>query len=349
MKKIIRVLIVDDSAYIRKVVRQMLSCSPFIEVVGTAHDGKEALEKVAQLKPDVVTLDLVMPEMDGLEFLQRQMACQPLPIIVISIADQSSEKVLMALDAGAVDFIHKPTALATEKIKEMQDELLTKVKAAANICFRHLDMAQSSSSQGSPLKSSMVSVSGKIDLIAIGISTGGPQALACLIPQLPEDLPVPVVIVLHMPIGYTKMYAERLNKLSAIAVKEVEDGDLITAGMVFLAQAGKHLTFRRQANGAILAHLTSRPFDTLHRPSVDVMFCSAAEVYQDRVLGIIMTGMGEDGKEGSAWLKAKGSFVYTEAESSCVVYGMPRSVVEAGLSDRIVTLENMVQTILEAL
>lgn len=354
-QKIIRVLIVDDSAYIRKVVRQMLSRSPFIEVIGTAHDGKEALEKVAQLKPDVVTLDLVMPEMDGLEFVQKQMARQPLPIIVISIADQSSEKVLMALDAGAVDFIHKPTALATDKIKEMQDELVTKVKGAANISFSHLDLVQGSSSQSSQLKSSIGSLSvcdathGKIDLIAIGISTGGPQALAYLIPQLPPDLPVPVVIVLHMPIGYTKMYAERLNQMSAITVKEAQDGDLITSGLVLLAQAGKHLTFRRQENGDIVAHLTSRPFDTLHRPSVDVMFCSAAEIYQDRVLGIIMTGMGEDGKEGSAWLKAKGSLVYTEDESSCVVYGMPRSVMEAGLSDRSVSLDNMAHTMLEVL
>ncbi len=352
MKNIIRVLIVDDSAYIRKVVRQMLSRSPFIEVVGTAHDGQEALDKVAQLKPDVVTLDLVMPEMDGIEFLQKQMAIQPLPVVVISIADQSSERVLTALDAGAIDFIHKPTALATEKIKEMQEELVEKVKAASLISFSHLDSLKEKN-QGTSNQITSLSLKNKnttnIDLIVIGISTGGPQALAHLIPQLPADLPVPVAMVLHMPEGYTKMYAERLNKLSTLTVKEAEEGDLLVPGTAFLAKAGRHLTFRRQANGDIYTHLTTHPFDTLHRPSVDVMFCSAAEIYQNRVLGVIMTGMGEDGKEGSAWIKAKGGLIYTEAESSCVVYGMPRSVVEAGLSDRCVTLENLAQIMLETL
>jgi two-component system, chemotaxis family, protein-glutamate methylesterase/glutaminase len=356
MKNIIRVLVVDDSAYIRKVIKQMLSRSPFIEVVGTAHDGQEALYKVEQLKPDVVTLDLVMPEMDGIEFLKKQMSVNPLPVVVISIADQSSEKVLTALDAGAIDFIHKPTALATEKIKEMQEELVEKVKAASYISFSHLNSLSSENKpptdQINPLsltKSLKEKHKSNIDLIAIGISTGGPQALANLIPKLPEDLPIPVAIVLHMPVGYTKMYAERLNKISAITVKESQEGDILKPGMAFLAMAGRHLTFRRQTNGDVEIHLTSHPFDTLHRPSVDVMFCSAAEVFQNRVLGVVMTGMGEDGKEGSAWIKAKGGLIYTETESSCVVYGMPRAVDEAGLSDKSFTLTDLPQGILETL
>jgi len=350
MKSIIRVLVVDDSAYIRKVVKQMLFRSPFIEVVGTAHDGQEALDKVALLKPDVVTLDLVMPEMDGIEFLKRQMIIHPLPVVIISIADQSSEKVLAALDAGAIDFLHKPTALATDKIKEMQDELIEKVKAASLISFSHLDSIKEKTQISDHLISSIAlkdKTSTKVDLVVIGISTGGPQALTYLIPRLPADLPVAVAIVLHMPVGYTKMYAERLNKISSLTVKEVQEGDRITAGAVFLAQAGKHFTFQRNALGEVYAHLTTHPFDTLHRPSVDVMFCSAAEIYQNRVLGVIMTGMGEDGKQGAAWIKAKGGIIFTEAESSCVVYGMPRSVDEAALSDQSIPLDRMAEAIVE--
>jgi two-component system chemotaxis response regulator CheB len=186
-----------------------------------------------------------------------------------------------------------------------------------------------------------------LDLIAIGISTGGPQALTYLIPQLPRDLPVPVAIVLHMPVGYTKLYAERLNTISALTVVEAEEGEELKPGVVTIAPAGRHLTFvRKPVTNTVMTHLDTRPFDTLHRPSVDVMFESAAEVFRDRVLGIVMTGMGNDGKQGAAWIKSQGGTIFTEAESSCVVYGMPRSVIEAGLSDRVVTLENMANAIL---
>lgn len=349
MKNIIRVLIVDDSAYVRKVIRQMLSRSPFIEVIGVAHDGEEALEKIEQLDDlvDVVTLDLLMPKMDGVEFLRHQMARRPLPVIVVSIANEGGEMVLAALDAGAVDFVHKPTALATEKMFDISEELITKVKTVASVPVHCLAPVNEL-----PLelpKSRQIMSSGTIEFVAIGISTGGPQALAFLIPQLPENLPVPVAIVLHMPIGYTNMYAQRLNRLCSLHVKEAQIGDLVRPGEVLIAQAGHHLSFQRDRDQNVVVNLQAKPFDLPHRPSVDVMFQSAADVYGDRVLGIVMTGMGSDGKQGSAWIKSHGGSIFTEAEESCVVYGMPRSVVEAGLSDRTIPLNQMAQAIVDAL
>jgi two-component system chemotaxis response regulator CheB len=186
-----------------------------------------------------------------------------------------------------------------------------------------------------------------VDVVVVGISTGGPQALKHMIPQLPADLPVPLIIVMHMPVGYTEMYAQRLNEVAQIEVTEAREGDLLRAGAALLAAAGRHLTLRRNEEGDVVAHLDARPFDALHRPSVDVLFQSAAEVYGSRTLGVVMTGMGSDGKQGAAWIKSQGGLVFTEAEESCVVYGMPSSVVEAGLSDRSVPLERMAQAILE--
>jgi two-component system chemotaxis response regulator CheB len=181
----------------------------------------------------------------------------------------------------------------------------------------------------------------------IGISTGGPQALKRLIPQLPQEFPVPVVMVMHMPVGYTEMYAAKLNELSQLEVREAAEGDEVKTGRVFLAPAGRHLTLKRAADGKIVTHLDARPFDTLHKPAVDVLFQSAAEVYGNRVLGIVMTGMGSDGRQGAAWIKAQGGLIFTEAESSCVVYGMPCVVDEAGLSDKKVALDDMARAISE--
>lgn len=348
----IRVLVVDDSAYVRKVVKQMLSRSPFIEVIGTAHDGQEALEQVKELQPDVVTLDLIMPNMNGVEFLQAQMAQRPIPVIVVSIANESGENALEALDAGAIDFVQKPTALATEKIFEISDELIEKVKTAAHLPIKrlHPPPRPTVSSPRPTVPPPAVSVRPHaIDLLVLGISTGGPQALTYLIPQLPADFPIPVAIVLHMPIGYTELYARRLNDLSALNVVEAQEGMVVAAGTVLIAPAGRHLSFRRNSEGAVVTHLDARPFDTLHRPSVDVLFQSAADLYQERVLGIVMTGMGSDGKQGAAWIKAKGGLIFTEAEETCVVYGMPRSVDEAGLSDRSIRLDQMVTAIMEVI
>ena len=341
--QIVRVLVVDDSAYVRKMVTQILSRSPFVEVVATARDGREALELADELAPDVITCDLNMPEMGGVQFVQEQMTRRAIPIVIMSIANRSGEDVLAALDAGAIDFVQKPTALASERLLDVADELLEKVKAAARASVRRPRPAVTME----PLVARRRAAAAA-EVIVIGISTGGPQGLKIVIPRLPADLPVPVAIVLHMPIGYTEMYARKLNESCALTVKEAQEGDEVAAGTVLLAPAGRHLKFRRSGE-RVTAHLDLRPLDTLHRPSVDVLFQSAAEVYGARTLGVVMTGMGSDGREGAAWIKARGGRILTEAEASCVVYGMPRSIVEAGLSDSSVAIEDMAAAILERL
>jgi two-component system chemotaxis response regulator CheB len=345
VSEIVRVLVVDDSAYVRKTVSAMLGRSPFVEVVGTARDGAEGLELARELKPDVITCDLNMPVMDGVAFVREQMRRQPIPIIVVSIAAESGEQALAALDAGAIDFVQKPTALATEKLGDMAEDLLSKVKAAARARARVLIRPVP---QAAPAILTVPPLQNAVDIVVMGISTGGPQGLKQVIPQIPPDFPVPIAMVLHMPVGYTKSYAQKLAEVSRIRVVEAADGDEIVAGTAYLAAAGRHLVFRRSAH-RVSAELTLRPLDTPHRPSVDVLFQSAAEVYGGRVLGVVMTGMGSDGKEGAAWIKARGGSILAESEDTCVVYGMPRSVIEAGLADAIVPLDRMAEAILARL
>ncbi len=347
MQNLIRVLIVDDSAFVRKVLRQILSKSPFIEVVGTATNGREALEKVRELRPDVVSLDLIMPELDGLGFLKEQMEREPLPVVVVSIASESGEMALQALDLGAVDFIQKPTALATDRVFEISQELIEKIKTAAEVSVKKIPSRQR---PGSTVEPSVLRPMERRDfeVVVIGVSTGGPQALKVVIPALPADFPVPVAMVLHMPVGYSELYARKLNEISQLQVVEAQEGEELKPGKVLLAPAGRHLTFQRDENGRVIARLEAKPFDSLHRPSVDVLFQSAAEVFDGRVLGVVMTGMGSDGRLGASWIKAKGGKILTETEDTCVVYGMPRSVVEAGLSDKAVPLYDMAREILEA-
>ena len=343
MNPTIRVLVVDDSAYIRKVIKEMLTRSPSIDVVGTARDGDEALEQVERLRPDVVTCDLIMPGTDGVEFIQKQMAIRPVPIVMVSIAGEASGRVLSGLDAGAIDFVQKPTALATERVFDVADDLIAKVTAAAGASLgrlRTIPASTTTTATATPVFRDRYSI------VVVGVSTGGPQGLKSLVPMFPADFPVPVVIVLHLPFGYTEAYAKRLDETSALTVVEARDGEEVRPGVVLIAPAGRHLSFNRR-NGAVWTRLDVRPLDTPHRPSVDVLFQSAAEVYGERVLGVVMTGMGDDGREGAAWIKARGGDILTEAEETCVVYGMPRSVVEAGLSDESVPLDRLTSAILQ--
>lgn len=338
---IIRTLIVDDSAFARKVVREMLSASPLIEVLGAARDGEEALELVRELKPDVVVCDLLMPRVNGVEFVRRQMREQPLPILILSSSEQDASEVIDALSAGAVDVVKKPSALATDTLRIVRAELVDKVKAAVRAPVH----AFPASTREVVPRLPRGTLATKTGIVVLGISTGGPQALRQLLPQLPADFPVPLAMVLHMPVGYTALYAEKLDELCEIDVKEAAEGDVLEPGRVLLAPAGRHLSFRRTATDQVVAQLSLQPMEGLHRPSADVLFRSAAEVFGSRVLAVVMTGMGADGTEGAAWVKAQGGTVITEAEKSCVIYGMPRSVVEAGLSDAAVPLDAMAQAI----
>lgn len=340
----IRLLIVDDSAFARKVVREILSASPGVEVVGTARDGVEGLELAASLRPDLVICDLRMPNLDGVHFVRRQMAVRPVPVLILSAAAQDAAEVVEALNAGAIDVVQKPTALATDDLRTVRAALVEKVRAAMSVPVEKL--AQSAAPPAvAPVPVVRRSGRGRADVVVVGISTGGPQALRRMLPLLPADFAVPIAVVLHMPVGYTALYAEKLNELCALEVKEAAEGDVLRPGLVWIAAAGRHLALRRTPAGDVVAQLALQPSEKLHRPSVDVLFRSAAEVYGSRVLGVVMTGMGDDGKEGAAWVKAQGGTILTESEKSCVIYGMPRSVVEAGLSDDAVSLDEMAQAI----
>lgn len=344
---LIRTVIVDDSAFVRKAVREMLSRSPHIEVVGMARNGEDALEMVEELKPDVVTCDLNMPELDGVAFVRKQMARRPVPILLLTASPQDAELVLEALQAGAVDFVQKPTALATEELLGVREELVQKVKdAAAAPPQALLPPAPLNHIEAPPGKPTSAN---KVDIVVLGVSTGGPQALRYLIPQFRADFPAALVMVLHIPVGYTALFAEKLSELSKLPVKEAYEGCFVEPRQALLAPAGLHLSFNRKPSGQVVVQLSSQPSDKPHRPSVDVLFQSAAEIYRSRVLGVVMTGMGDDGKQGAAWIKAQGGTILTESEKSCVIYGMPRSVVEAGLSDAAVPLESMAREIYKRL
>lgn len=358
----IRVLIVDDSAFVRKTVREMLSGHPAIAVVGAARDGIEALDLVAELKPDVVTCDLIMPRLDGVGFVRKQMAREPVSILVLTATPQDGDHAVEALNAGAVDIVKKPTALATDDLLRIREELVEKVQAAGRATIGSFARATSgeiapavrtgTSTAVAPALvrteagAAVAALPRKLDVIVLGISTGGPQALRYLLPQLPADFPIPIAMVLHMPVGYTALYAEKLDEICQIEVREAKDGDMLRPGLALLAPAGRHLQFRRDRERGVVAQLTLHPMEKTHRPSADVLFRSAAETFADRVLAIVMTGMGDDGTEGAAWVKAQGGIVLTEAEKSCVIYGMPRSVVEAGLSDAAIPLNELISEIL---
>lgn len=352
--KPIRVLVVDDSAFARKVLRETLTLSHAIEVVGVARDGLEALEKIAELKPDVVTLDLIMPNLDGLGVLRALPAIGAPRVVVVSISDGNSALGIEALQIGAVELVQKPTALATDRLYELSAELVAKVVAAGRSRSRPLmeiPLADASHRAGvgkTGHGGRSLAREGGVQLIAIGTSTGGPQALTRLIGALPADLPCAVAVALHIPAGYTETLAKRLDDASAVRVFEASEGAPLRPGSVAIARGGLNLRIRGTA-GALTAHLDGTPTASPFSPSVDVLFESAATTLGAAVLGVVLTGMGNDGVEGARALVRHGARVLTEAESSCVVYGMPRAVVEAGLSAGQAPLEQMVDKILENL
>ena len=350
MSEPIRVLIVDDSAFARKVMREILEQAEGMEVVGTARDGLDALEKVAELRPDVLTLDLVMPNLDGLGFLRALPSVNRPRVVLVTMSDVSSDLVARALEAGALDVIHKPSALATERLYELGAELVAKVRIAA-----HAKMPlESPRTRPRGLPAPQVGLEGALRgttpassprLVVVGTSTGGPQALTHLLAGLPAGFPIPIAIALHIPVGYTAAIAERLNAHCALEVLEAYDGIELCPGRAVLARAGMLLKLER-AGERIVGRLDSSPVTTPHRPSVDVLFESAAQAMGKEVLGVVLTGMGSDGAEGARAIHLAGGSILTESESSCVVYGMPRTVVEAGLSAGSFAVSEMAEAIL---
>jgi two-component system chemotaxis response regulator CheB len=341
----IRVLVVDDSAFARKVVREILSASPRIQVVDIARDGLEALEKITELKPDVVTLDLVMPHLDGIGVLQALPKTGGPRVVVVSTSDAESELGLQALENGAVELVHKPTALATDRLYELSAELVRKVEIAATARSPVASPQRSARPRPQSASPDVTSRPAGDRVLVIGTSTGGPQALTKLLSALPGDFPFPIAAVVHIPPGYTQALARRLDQVSALSVIEAWDGLEFRPGQAVIARAGMHLKLERLGD-RLFARLDLNPLMTPHRPSVDVLFESAAAELGAGVLGVVLTGMGDDGLNGSRAIKAAGGKVLAEAEASCVVYGMPRCVFEEGLAEAQAPLEDIAAEIL---
>ncbi len=349
----IRALVVDDSALYRKFVTSVLNEIPDVEVVGTATNGRIGLEKIQSLKPDLITLDLEMPELDGLGLLRELSdSGQKVPAIMISsLTAEGAKATNTALQLGAFDFVLKPVGKSPDESREqLKQDLAPKIKACLfTLHSRKRAAARASggqSPQSVPVKKIPQSLQGaakprlKPEIIGIGVSTGGPVALSKVIPQLPEDFPCPILLVQHMPPMFTKSLADDLNRTSAIEVMEAENGMVPEAGQVLIAPGGTQMRVVKM-NGRPIVQITDDPPERSCRPSVDYLFRSIAHSYGNRAVGAILTGMGDDGTLGCKLLKRAGAMILTQDEASCVVYGMPRSVFEAGISDRVVPLENI--------
>lgn len=347
MTKPIRVLIVDDSAFARKVVRDALGGAEGIEVVGHARDGLEAIEMAGALRPDVMTLDIHMPELDGVGVLEALRGPDGPKIVVVSTVGGDDELALRALELGAIDIVQKPTSLATVALYEIRAEVVKKVRAAAAAQppRRPVDALLAPPVEPLPIPAEPRRAT-RTKVVVLGTSTGGPQALGRIIPQLPADFPVPMAVVVHIPRGFTAGLADRLQRASKLRVCEAEEGRVLAPGEVAIAPTGHHLQLRRGATGQVVCHLAVESGRSLHCPSVDQLFTSAARSFGAEALGVVLTGMGEDGTEGARAIREARGRVLVEDESSCVVYGMPRAVFDAGLSTARVPLEVMIDTIL---
>lgn len=336
MSKKIRVVIADDSALMRKKISEILNSDPDIEVVAAAHDGKEAVEAVHMLKPNVVTLDVQMPVLNGLDALGYIMSEIPTPCVMISaFTKEGSVETIKALEFGAIDFIAKPSGVISSDIDKIAREIIEKVKLAAGIPVEKLRLfwAEKAVEREKVLKKPQAITK----VFAIASSTGGTQALAAIIPQLRGDLPAAVLVVQHMPAGFTKSLAERLGWQAKIRVIEAEERMLIRPAQVIIAKGGLHMEVAGNANSAYVT-LTEKPQQLGLRPCADIMMKTAADTFKEKVIGVVLTGMGSDGTIGSQAIKSKGGIIIAEDKSSCVVYGMPKSVADAGLVDRVVPL-----------
>jgi two-component system, chemotaxis family, protein-glutamate methylesterase/glutaminase len=346
----VRVLVVDDSAFARKVMREVLQADPRIDVVAIARDGLDALEKIVELTPDVVTLDLVMPQLDGVGVLDAiRMLPSPPRVVVVTMSDAESVLGVAALQAGAFDVVHKPTALATDRLYELGAELVQKVLLAAAALAG--TRSPSVDAHGTPIPRSDIPLETPhaTRMVLVGASTGGPRAITQLLRALPESFPVPVGVVVHMPAGYTEAFASRLDRECSLEVVEAKDGTVFRAGVVVIARAGIHMKIRKANDGWTVA-LDVHPLDSLHRPSVDALFESAvAAQVGDGVLGVVLTGMGSDGLEGARAIRAAGGRVVVEHASTCVVYGMPRAISEQGLANAEVPMHEMAEAIIARL
>jgi len=347
MKKI-RALVVDDSAYNRMVIGEMLASDAGIEVVGSATDGVDAIAKTLRLTPDVITLDLEMPNMDGFTFLRWLMKERPTPVLVLS-SRSDSRSVFRALELGAVDFLAKPEARISKSIENIREMLLVKIHAVLNLEMAKIKytvdlLASAHAPLPAKKEDELPPERGSVEVVAIASSTGGPPAIQAILTMLPADLNAGIVISQHMPAGFTRSFAERLNKLSGLMVSEAAAGDPVKAGSVLIAPGGHHLIIRK-SRGGLKAELAPRSQTDKYIPSADRMMVSVAEACGAATLGVVLTGMGNDGVEGVIAIKNKGGQCIAESQESAVVFGMPQEAIRTGLVDKVVVLGRMAEEI----
>ncbi|MEE9464521.1 MAG: chemotaxis response regulator protein-glutamate methylesterase [Candidatus Neomarinimicrobiota bacterium] len=350
----IKLVIVDDSAFMRKAIQIMVESEQDIKVVGMARDGEEGVEMVRELHPDVVTMDIEMPRMNGLEALEIIMRENPTPVLVVSsITTEGAAITLDALEKGAMDFIAKTQSFVAIDITKIKEDLLHKIrgvvkhppakkKAFLQALKRRQDRKQSLESDS---VEAPVVIPGKFSernysMVAIGVSTGGPPVVQHILDHLPADFPVGIIVAQHMPEAFTKPFAERLNRTSPLAVKEAETGDRLTKGTVLIGRGGQHLVIHRSGT-KVIAELTTKPDNLLYYPSVDQLFSSAVTTFGSQTLGVILTGMGHDGLKGLRELNAANGTILAQSEESCVVYGMPKAAVDAGIADIVTSAAQM--------
>lgn len=361
----VKVLVVDDSGFFRRRVSEILASDPAIQVVGTATNGREAIDQVLALKPDVVTMDYEMPMMDGITAVRQIMQRCPTPVLMFSsLTHEGARVTLDALDAGAVDYLPKNFEDVSRNPEKVKQLLCEKIHTVSRSNRRYGSWSGAAAPAPTPVARSTPLTTGTVaprastapapvaaapkrkayKLVAIGTSTGGPVALQRVLTQLPASFPAPIVLIQHMPAAFTKAFAERLDKLCKIRVKEAEDGDLLRPGLALLAPGGKQMMVDGRGAVRIL------PGDERlnYKPCVDITFGSAAKSFHDKVLAVVLTGMGADGREGARLLKQSGSQVWAQDEASCVIYGMPMAVVKANLSDAVYSLDDIGRHLSEA-
>ncbi|MDR0649648.1 MAG: chemotaxis response regulator protein-glutamate methylesterase [Synergistaceae bacterium] len=346
--KKIRVLIVDDSAFMRKVIGDILSSAPAVEVVGKAKNGDDALRRLAETDPDVITLDVEMPGKNGLEVLKEIIAIKPVPVVMVSsLTKDGADITMQALDAGAVDFVTKPSGAVPLDMEKVGGELLQKVLAASRASVHNASLRGVTTGHGRfhaqapaqrrPAACMPSGPARRPELLVVAASTGGPNALQEFIPALRKDFPLPVLIVQHMPPGFTSSFALRLNERSQLAVMEGCDGMPVRKGVAVVAPGGYHMLVDRRG-AELVCRLSETPPVRSVRPAADVLFASVADVVGAPVVVVVLTGMGKDGLDGTRLLRAKGAYVIAESRETCVIYGMPGAIAEAGLADEVLPL-----------
>ncbi|MEJ9280183.1 chemotaxis response regulator protein-glutamate methylesterase [Ureibacillus thermosphaericus] len=366
-----KLLIVDDSAFMRKVISDFFHQHPSIEVIGTARNGKDAIQKIQQLNPDVVTMDVEMPELNGIETLKHIMEISPVPVVMISsFTEKGAQKTLQAMEYGAVDFVTKPGGTISLDLHKVKDELIRKVELASKIpieklrkqinpkkhYINNIQQETTLNTNETQVVTEFSSTSNKNwtktseKIVLIGTSTGGPRALQEVMTNLPESLSAPILIVQHMPPGFTKSLADRLNHLSKIRVKEAEQGEIVEKGTAYIAPGGYHLKMKKNGQHYQIVLDNQEPPRAGHRPSVDVLFENISQFNELDKIAIIMTGMGNDGSKGLMALKKSGNVIaIAESAETCIVYGMPKAAVETKLVDEVVNLDDISETMMKYL